>query len=473
MSVSNPILLRYVGLLQGALLWWIIQHVFDIKGVLLHYPILMNAIFWAILGIPAAIYLTEDPEMSLSRRGWLVAAIGLLYTGLGAYAGWLYTPSSVAVGSVDLLVLLPSPMAFLAAMALGFVLLALVPGRQSGQWSYPRLYAIAWRNAGLSGRAVFFLGVFWLAMYAGALLIDSLGISIVLDVIKKPIFIFPVSGWVIGMSFEHGHRRWNNGIVDIHESVLGFQAWFLPLIMVFGVTWVVVLPFTGLEPLLATRSAAFVLLLFTALAVYFLNCAFRHGHGYIPYSINIAFFLRYSWLVVPIVVCVPALAVYKRIAQHGLTEERIWACFILLMALGYSVGYAKSIIPQKELGRAHEEENSARLTALNWMPSVISTNIVMALVMVALLLLMITPVADPRRLAINDQLVRLMRGDVEPASFDYKYLTRPHDQWGSDALIRLSSLTGNPRNEDIASRARQTYSSVNKRPDGYIFQLKQ
>jgi len=69
------------------------------------------------------------------------------------------------------------------------------------------------------------------------------------------------------------------------------------------------------------------------------------------------------------------------------------------------------------------------------------------------ILLLFTPIADPARLAVDDQVGRLLAGKMSPDKFDFDFLTYKAGRYGSDALTRLAALKGGPRNAQIAALA--------------------
>ena len=69
-----------------------------------------------------------------------------------------------------------------------------------------------------------------------------------------------------------------------------------------------------------------------------------------------------------------------------------------------------------------------------WMKGLEATNIAMAFVVIAVLLALFTPVADPRRLSVGDQVARLERGKVKAADFDYVALRFDDGRYGRQAL---------------------------------------
>jgi hypothetical protein len=63
----------------------------------------------------------------------------------------------------------------------------------------------------------------------------------------------------------------------------------------------------------------------------------------------------------------------------------------------------------------------------------------MAFVVIAVLLALFTPIADPRRLSVNDQVARLKAGRVSAEAFDYKALRFDDGRYGAEALERLKA----------------------------------
>lgn len=439
---SRPLML--VGALQGIVLWFL-WHASETPHWPQGSPMLMGALLWASLAVPAAIYLSEDAGFTRKQRGLLVLAIALLYVCLGAYAGWLGNP----IENMEKQPHYGSFSHVLAVLVLGFTLVPLVAGYKEGRWHYATLFRLAWRNALLSASVIAITGLFWAVLFAGAMLMKSLGLEFVRELIEKPIFSFPITGIVIGAVFAQGHAR-SELLINLRQYWLSLNAWLLPLLLGFGVMWVVALPLTGLETLFATRSAAFILLWFAALAVHFINCAWQDGEQAPLYPRWLASGIRYAWLTLPVVTLVAGWALWLRIQQYGLTEERIWAVFIWLLALGYAISYGLSLLPfLQKRWMPHSDTQ-------RWMSSVGSSNILMAVVMLGCLLLMASPAADPRRLAVNDQVARLKAGQIAPADFDYSYLRWRSERWGLLALQQLATEKGDARLVDIASRARQS-----------------
>lgn len=426
-SASRPMVL--IGAVQGVALWWL-WHAAEYQLWPTSHAVLLGICLWLTLFLPALYYLSENALAGRPRRLLLIAG-ALFYGMVGAYAGWMGESLEHSRRALHWFVG-TSPSQWLAAMAIGFMAIPLLAGRGH----YPELFRVAWRNALLAVSVIALTGVFWIVLGAGAALMKSLGLRFFFELISKPLFYFPITGVVIGAVFAQSHAR-----ASTLELMRGFwlslNSWLLPLLLSFGVMWVVALPFTGLEPLLATRSAAFFLLWFTALSVNFINCAWQDGRQPAPYPLWLARLISLAWLSLPVVTAVAGWALLLRIRQYGWTEDRVWAAFIWAVAALYSVGYASSLFVRR---------------APHWMSNLGRTNILVALLAMLTLACLITPLADPRRLAVNSQVKRLLAGAVAAHEFDYHYLRWQSGRWGTQAL---SALASQQADRDIAGRAAQ------------------
>jgi len=78
------------------------------------------------------------------------------------------------------------------------------------------------------------------------------------------------------------------------------------------------------------------------------------------------------------------------------------------------------------------------------------------------LLALFTPVADPARLAVADQVRRLQQGRVTPLAFDYGFLRFEGARYGRAALDRLAAQRGGPRVTAIAAGARRALEAKSR-----------
>lgn len=285
-------------------------------------------------------------------------------------------------------------------------------------------------------------GVFWIVLYAGAMLMKSIGLDFVQELIEKSIFAIPVTGiaFAAACALTLAKTDW---IITLRRFCLSVFAWLLPLLLMFSVMWVMALPFTGLAPLFKTRNAAFILLWFIALSVGFANAAYQEGKEEQPYGRRLSGLLEFAWLSLVVLVVIAWLAIKQRIAQYGWTEDRVWATFILVLATIYTLGYAYSLRRRQ-----------------GWLGNIGNTNIATALVMMAGLALLLSPIADARRIAVNSQMTRLLSGSAD--SIDYSYLRWQAGRYGLDALKTLAAGIAHKDKAIIATKASQSLKQTER-----------
>lgn len=395
-------------------------------------PELLHLLLLCIGVLPWAVYLSSATGMSRVRRVALLAAVALICAGLGAYSGWLEaTPERVTDVS-------PAAKQALGAMVMTFMLVPLVAAWQPGRgWSYSVLFELAWRNTLLIPVALGLTGLCWGVLWMGAGLLALIGLDRVASLLLWPPVTFGISAMVLAVAFAQGILR-AELLLNLRRFVLSLNAWLLPLLLGFGVVWVLALPFTGLQSLLATGSAAFLLMGFLALAVLFLNAAWQDGRELPPYGARLARGLPWATLTLPVIAGIALWALMLRVRQYGWTEERLWAFVAALLLAGYALGYAGCLLRRRQPG---------------WLPGVGQTNIVLALAALICIAALTSPLADPRRLAVADQVQRLTTGRVAPDAFDYAYLAKGAGRWGQEALATLAGLQGDELQRTIAGYA--------------------
>lgn len=405
-------------------------------------PVLSTALFYVALALPLLVYCTQEVEdLSPRVRRWALLGFGLLFAALGAATAWSAGEDARGLGVrfQDTLV----------ALVLGFVLLGLFCGFdfEARRWRYERLFYYAWRNAILLVTAAVMTGIFWGVLWAGAALMSLIGVRFVTELIRQSLFVFTVTGLVVAASAGLGLVR-----ADMTETIrryaLSIAAWLLPLVLFFAVLWAVALPFTGLEPLFKTRYAAKLMLAFTALAVLFANCAYQDGE-HEAYPEGLARALQGAWLALLVVVGVAWWALGLRVAQHGWSEDRLWAALVATLAAVYALGYALSWLKRER-----------------WMSAMGATNIVAALLLCIGLLVYVAPPTHVRKLAVAAHLAHVQQQkagtDGKAIEPDWHYLRWESGRYGREALQAMAAGQGVPAGQGWERKAGQLLAETNR-----------
>jgi hypothetical protein len=81
-----------------------------------------------------------------------------------------------------------------------------------------------------------------------------------------------------------------------------------------------------------------------------------------------------------------------------------------------------------------------------------ATNVFTACVVIAVFVALGSPVADPARISVNDQVARLEAGLISPDQFDFAFLRFRSARFGHAALDRLKAKADGPNAAQIARK---------------------
>lgn len=438
-----------IGLAQGLVLYLLYlvadNDVWPATETLLFAPMLLVALFCPLLLVSALGHLTRRQVML-----W-VGGAAILIAALAVYDIWrMGTQLNLERRSH---VAMPSPPFIAMLVAALFIAHALVlSGARDRRRiaAYTTYFDIAWKLGVQLAFSAFFVGITWLALQLGTTLFELVRLNFFAWVVRPPWFAIPVTAFAFSCAMHLTDVR--PAIVQgIRGLLLMLASWILPVFTLFVAGFLASLPFTGLEPLWATRQAAAVLLCTDAALVILINAAWQNGSAVVARIIRLSAQLA-SLLLVP----VTAIAVYAlalRVGDHGWTNERIVAAACMLVASCYALGYAAAVVRPR------------------WVVSFAGVNVGTAFVVLATLLLLFSPLPDPARLSVNDQLARLASGRVSAQDFDFEYLQKDGKRFGREALVRLDSIAGGPnaalirRRIAAASEAKRAWMPAEGRPD--------
>lgn len=400
-----------------------------LQGGLMYLAQKGHALGWwpfAVLGGRVCWYtlvLTVPTMMALSVvclrdvRFWQHAGVlAALFLALAAWAGW---NASGAPGLHAAAVL--APFGVTVALA-AFVLLPWLQCRLAhARWRapYPELFEHAWQNALTLALAALFTGICWMVLQLWAGLFALVEINFFRDLFREDAFIHLATGAMAGLGILIGRTR-QRAIQVARQILFAIFKGLLPLLAFIALLFIASLPFTGLQPLWETRSAAALLVSVVALLVLFLNAVYQDGADRTPYPAWLRRVVQAALAVLPVYALLALVALGLRIGQYGWTADRVWAALASVLATAYAFGYAWSAMRGGDWLRPLPMVNRA----LSW-----------AVVTVALLAN--TPLLDPHRIAVASQLDRLDDGRTTAAEVDLAYLRFESGRRGYQAARSL------------------------------------
>ena len=423
-----------LGLAQGLLLY-LLYHAQEAKTWPATSGMLFGPLLLVFLFIPLLL------NQALGEMAWRRAALWALIaaaviTVLGVYDLWSAWPVTYS-GAPQIL---PSARLFIFCAAGLFIAHALVVGAQIDRRfraAYPTHFDIAWKLAVQLALAILFVGIFWLLLWLGANLFSLIKLDFFRRLLSHEWFSIPA----VTLAAAGALRLTDIRPVLVRGArtlLLNLLSWLLPLLTLIVAGFLVSLPFTGLKPLWAVGHASALLLAAAAVLVLLINAAHQDGEAETPQV------LRWSGTVAAVLPlplgAIAIYALYLRVSQYGWTEDRVLMAAALMAAGGHALGYAR-----------------AAVTPGPWLKRIENWNFAIALLTLVMLVLLSTPLADPRRIAVNDQMARLERGTAKPDAFDVAYLHRDGGRYGRDALNRLSHAADSRLQRDAKGALSSNY----------------
>ncbi|MBD7941001.1 DUF4153 domain-containing protein [Brevundimonas guildfordensis] len=430
-----------IGLAQGVLLYLLYRSAAQAEG--LSWPATQPPLFAAL--VLAALFTPVMLLAGVGRMGWKALSLwGAVAAMILALLGW----HDAAQQARDYFhpPYLRFPVVAFAAAALFIAHHLITPAIQSHRWiaDFDDYFDTAWKAGVQLALSLGFTGAFWLLLFLGAALFRVIGLSFLADLIDEKWFSIPVSCLVFAVAVQLTDVR--GGLIrGVRTVALMLLSWLLLVITVLVAGFLAALPFTGLDGLWKTGSATALVLSAAAALIVLINTAYQDGRedNLPPAALRIA--VRVAAVLLTPLILIAIWGLSLRIGQHGLTPDRIIASACALVGLLYAVGYGWAALSPLW-----------RKTA--WMKPLERTNILAAILTVLVILALFSPVADPARLSVNDQMARLKRGVVSAARFDYVFLRYDAGKAGRAALAELAKSS----DAEIARHAKAAQASTSR-----------
>lgn len=409
---SSRIVVRcLIGLIQGVILAALYNSLSTEWGStrpFLIIPLCMVMVFVPLLIVQSLGYLRTKTLFIWILTG-TIALFGMAY-----YA--VYRQSLPTQYFVDFLpVLLSCGIPVFIAHAL------ILSGEQDRHFiaHYPTYFDIAWKLGVQTVLAVLFTIIFWLLFYLGIGLFEIIHLSFFYNIVTNSWFGFPASAVAIAFALH---------ITDVKVSLIrGIRSlgllllsWLLPIITAIVTVFLISLFSTGLFLLWKTGFASWLLLIAAASLIILINAVYQDGKHALPIIQRLSATLA-CCLLIPLVF-LALYALQLRVAQYGWSVPRIEAFVFMLIAGAYAIGYTIAVF-----------------TSISPLKFIETTNFSIACLIITLAIALQTPLADPARLMVANQLSRLQRGEVSPEKFDFKALLTQGRRFGHAALDNLAA----------------------------------
>lgn len=309
------------------------------------------------------------------------------------------------------------------------------PVAKGQRWRYEDLFQQAWNSVFRVLYALILVGIFLLLLKLWSRLFLMLGIEFFeLHFWSQTFMCFSVP-LVFALGMYMGGRS-EKIIGQMRGMLFGACGLLLPLIALISVLFTLTLPFTGLDRIWATGYSTPILLVLAGAQLFLLNGVFQEGGQPRPYPKWLMRFVEFSLLCLPILAALAFYSSWLRVEQYALSPQRFIALALALLCSLYGLAAVWAVV----------------LRSPAWLSNLRITNPALALLFCVLLVLINTPVLNPIRLSVDDQVQRLLDGRTNAHAFDAHYLRFGLGKAGEEAYAQLQMDLDQERILDPESR---------------------
>lgn len=371
---------------------------------------------------------------------------------LGYYIGYQSTP--IPHVRYDALLF-----AFVMTMGIAvFKALIYVQQFVSGEkFSYSHLFQWSWRNFLTLALALLFALCFWGVLMLWAGLFKAIKVNFFYDLFTERWFYYPAIALANGFGVII-FRNLSHVIDTITRLQQALMKFLLIILVLVSMLFLCALPLTGLSPLWETGGSGLILWM-QAIILFFINAVYQDDPDTRPYHIWLHRFIYCGAALLPIYSAISFYGLSLRVDQYGWSISRCWAMLIWLLLALFSVGYLAGIIKHRD----------------NWLRQLSKVNVSMGLVVLAVMLLVNSPLLDFRKIVVESQLQRLESKKVSANDFDVEYfrrhLARPgylaleelkakNAQSDKGLILRINNLYSDRENNDIGSNKQEFIAAI-------------
>jgi hypothetical protein len=401
---------------------WVLAGLLGLAGLGVHFLAQWDAAWWSPWRAALTAALAFGPlafAFTLERDRWreplaFAALVALVMAGIA----W-----RVAAGGESHA---DAPFWFAAAVvAIALALPLFQAGFHRLRWRtpYDATHFHVWTDAISAAGALAFVGLSWLLLFLLSQLFAAIEIDLLKELVEKGWFGWAFSGAGFGAAL--GVLRNQLKVIGTLQSVvmLVFAIIAVPLALALAIFLAAVLA-SGISVLWNATQSPTPLLLSVAVASFVLvNAVVRNGEE--EASGNRV--MRWAALALALAIfplaLLAAISTGTRIAQYGLSPERIWGVIAVGVAVAYGVAYFIAPIRGRMAG---------------WMARVRTANMHLAVGTCVLAFLLALPLFDFGAISTRNQIARLESGKVALDEFDFDALRWDFGAAGRDALARLA-----------------------------------
>ncbi|MGY3439305.1 MULTISPECIES: DUF4153 domain-containing protein [unclassified Marinovum] len=407
-TALDRLILAMVGALAGLAAWYFSELA---ENVLLRPRLFLFAVTTVMGGF--ALLLALVGPLSWPRALAGAGALALFVAGLLLWSSFRFeTPGPIFDSGLPI-----AAMTFLFGIGTPFVSAGLQ--RRGGALHYPLLFDTAWAVLVRYLAAWLFTGVAWGLVYLSDALLGLVGVTFIRRLLEVDPVPFALTGVFLGlaMAIVHELRAYVSPFL-----VLRLFRVILPVLTVVVAVFLLALPVRGLDGLFGDLSVAATLMAVAIAAITLVTSALDRSTADEAEARVMRGAARAICVMLPLLTAAAVWTVWLRVAAHGWTPERLAAGLSAAVLLGYAALYAGVAVRR------------------DWAQRIRQVNLGMALVVMALAALWLTPVLNAESISTRSQIARFEAQEVDVDGLALWEMKADWGRAGASGLDRLSGI---------------------------------
>lgn len=419
-DTRDRIIFALAGMI-GGLAIWATGEMLDYGGAGDRFP---ATVFVGVAGFFTMFMLLSGPISFLraaAYAGGTAALVALLFL----WASFRFETVNVFWESLHpflacfLLIFLPMPF---------FVAREIAPG---GWRDYEVLFDEAWAIAIRWIVSFMFCGAFWLVYALCSALLDLVGLDFLSALTDYESFVFSLSGLAIGLAISVLVER-HTVVTTLRGVVQQLLRLLLPAIAAVVLIFILALPVQGLDRLFGLLSAAMTVLAMAMGSIKLITASVDNKDDAAARNPVLVWTSRALAVLLPVLPVIALYAIWLRVDQYGWSPLRICATVLAIILSLYAVLYALT-----------------QFKGVQWRQAVRSVNTYMALGIIGLAILWMTPLFHLERYAARDQVDRFIEGRTSLEDLDLVALWHDWGRAGRAAVEDLKAVEDHPEGETL------------------------
>ncbi|MBV1896195.1 MAG: DUF4153 domain-containing protein [Rhodobacteraceae bacterium] len=297
---------------------------------------------------------------------------------------------------------------------------------------YEVLFDTAWVIAVRYIVAWVFVGVFWLVLFLSDALLKLVDVRLLQLFVNDTWATVTLTGAVLGLAMAVVYEL--RAMISPYLILRLLRLMVPPVLAVLAI-FLAAIPLRGLTGVFGGLSSGATLMAAAIVGISLVATALDRDDAVAVKTRGIRLATQGLAVLLPLLTALAVWSVVLRVQQYGWTPERVLAGLIAGFLLVYGVAYAAAVVMHT-----------------NWMARIRRINVVMAMAVIVVSALWMTPFLNAYRIAANSQLTLFEQGDISVSQLALWEMEHEWGRVGQAGIRSVEVMKNRPDHVEIAEK---------------------